>query len=225
MSAHSLSPALCPHIKDCDPLRAPVLGGGKRAAGRCWSLGCCPELAGRREGPVTDFTRWAQSRERAAGRREPVLPGESVLGLTPLPGWEGSCGTAGSKHGPRQTPPPASSPPDTLCPHPRPQWFWEGPVGRMPSSAPAWILLPQPLACAQGLPSREQGGAQVEQKQQGGASRQTWPCPGAGRTTPPAGAGFAASCSCPTQPLHKGLPTALGGWRSCLICNELIGAG
>lgn len=36
---------------------------------------------------------------------------------------------------------------------------------------------------------------------------------------------LAASYSCPTQPLHKRMTTALEGWRSCLICKELIGLG
>lgn len=39
--------------------RPPSPGEGKEQQGRCWSLGCCPERAGRGEGPVTDFTRWA----------------------------------------------------------------------------------------------------------------------------------------------------------------------
>lgn len=113
--------------------------------------------------------------------------------------------------------------PTPFAPVTKPQRFWKEPMGRMPGSAPVCLPVSQSLSCAQDSLAGSTKEPRRSRNSKRGPNRQTWLC--CGYMTPPASAGFAASCSCPTQPLHTGLPTALRGWRSCLICNELIGAG
>lgn len=102
-----------------------------------------------------------------------MLPGEVCLGLTPLPGWEGSCDTAGSQHGHRQTPLPAPSAPSALIQNRN--GFgknpWEGCPELCSSLSPSVSAPCQVSSCAQRLPGRQQGVVQVEQKQQGGAEQ------------------------------------------------------
>lgn len=199
MSSHSLSPALCPHIKAGDPpLRSP--GEGKEQQGHCWSLGCCPERAGHGEGLVTDFTRWARRRE-GCGEEGACAAWWECLRLTPVPGQG-----VGRKHGHKQTRLPAPSSPSSLSTQPKPQQFCEGPMGRTPVSAPAWLSLPQPPATSlmpRGSLAESKREPKWSRNSKGEASRQTWPQSAVGHKTLLAGIGLAASCACPTQPLHK----------------------
>lgn len=224
MSAHSLSPALCPHIKALDP---PVPEGGKRAAGTLlvpWLL------------PRAGWT-WGKAGDRLhqMGPEERGLRGGGSLGCLARCVWGSPLSLAGRAPVTLLAANMGTDRP--LCLHlqlPLPSSKTAMVLGRThgkdaQSSAPACLPVSQPLARSPLVPRDSLGGSKESSRwsrnSKGGLSRQTWPCPHAGHMIPPAGAGFAASCACPAQPLHKGLPTALRGWRSSLICNELFRAG
>lgn len=133
MSAHSLSPALCPHIKAQDP---PVPGGGKRAAGTLLVPWLLPR-AGWTWGRASDRLHQMGLEERGLwGGGSPCCLARA-FGAHPSP-WLGGL-LWHCKRGHRETSLPAPSPPSSLCPCPTLREFWEGPWEGCP-------VLPQPVS-------------------------------------------------------------------------------
>lgn len=174
MSAHSLSPALCPHIKARDP---PVPGGGKRAAGTLLVPWLLPR-AGWMQGGAGDRLHQMGPEERGlwGGGSLCCLARAFRAHLSPWPGgllwhcWQRTWAQTDPSDCTfpsqlPQTPLTAPSRPSSLRLRPKLQRFWEGPMGRMPGSAPACLPVPQPLARSPLVPRDSLAGSKEEPRQ------------------------------------------------------------